>query len=40
MLSQLITGRYSRLGPDEPYSTRNQRSGWLARLMLLFARRR
>jgi hypothetical protein len=40
MLAHLITGRYGRLGPDEPYTTRVARGGWFARLMLLFARRR
>jgi hypothetical protein len=40
MLAHLITGRYGKLGPDEPYTTRVAGQGWLSRLLLLFARKR
>jgi hypothetical protein len=40
MLAHLITGRYGKLGPDEPYTTPVARGGWLARLATLFSRKR
>jgi hypothetical protein len=40
MLAHLITGRYGKLGPDEPYTTPVTRQSWLARVMQVFAKRR
>jgi hypothetical protein len=38
LLAHLISGRYSKTGADEPYTTVPKGHGWLARLMALFRR--
>lgn len=39
LLAHLISGRYSKTGADEPYTTSAKGAGWLARLVALFNRK-
>ena len=40
LLAHLISGRYSKTGGDEPYSTPAKDQGWLHRFMTMLRRAR